>query len=89
MRSRLIIGDSTWAKKSKSTEEPLLLYAILITLHRYTAAYVDYFDSEVTQNGGDWKKVVNDHLYSGSQMLLNGFCGGRMFRSACCLILQN
>ncbi|KAM5527608.1 MGS207 protein [Fusarium oxysporum f. sp. phaseoli] len=44
---------------------------------KYTAAYVDYFDSEIEKNGGDWNKVVHDHLYSGKELLVNGFCGGR------------
>ncbi|KAH7142685.1 MGS207 protein [Dactylonectria estremocensis] len=43
---------------------------------KYTAAYVDYFDSEVEKNGGNWNKVVEDHLYSGTKMLINGFSGG-------------
>ncbi|VUC27462.1 unnamed protein product [Clonostachys rosea] len=43
---------------------------------KYTAAYVDYFDTEIEKANGDWKKVVVDHLYSGTQPLVNSFCGG-------------
>ncbi|KAM0243973.1 hypothetical protein ACHAP5_006736 [Fusarium lateritium] len=42
----------------------------------YTAAYVDYFDSEIENNGGDWNKVVHDHLETGKNSLINGLCGG-------------
>lgn len=48
---------------------------------RYTAAYVDYFDSEVEKHGGDWEQVLNKHLYCGPDMLLNGLSGGRPFES--------
>lgn len=44
---------------------------------RYTAAFVDYLDSEVEKYNGDWEKVAIEHLYSGDEMLLNGLCGGR------------
>lgn len=50
---------------------------LMLNASRYTAAFVDYFDSEVEKNGGDWKKVVDDHLYSGTELLINGFSGGR------------
>ncbi|KAF4342800.1 hypothetical protein FBEOM_3262 [Fusarium beomiforme] len=43
---------------------------------KYTAAYVDYFDDEIKKNGGNWNKVVHDHLFSGEAPLVNGFCGG-------------
>ncbi|KAK2468879.1 hypothetical protein H9L39_19471 [Fusarium oxysporum f. sp. albedinis] len=43
---------------------------------KYTAAYVDYFDSEIDKNGGDWNKVVHQHLFSGKELLVHGFCGG-------------
>ncbi|CZR43972.1 uncharacterized protein FPRO_13780 [Fusarium proliferatum ET1] len=43
---------------------------------KYTAAYVDYFDHQIERNGGDWNKVVLDHLFSGKEPLINGFCGG-------------
>ncbi|KAK7419034.1 hypothetical protein QQX98_003536 [Neonectria punicea] len=43
---------------------------------KYTAAHVDYFDSEVEKNGGNWNKVVENHLYSGPELLLNGLSGG-------------
>ncbi|CAH0003400.1 unnamed protein product [Clonostachys byssicola] len=43
---------------------------------KYTAAYVDYFDAEIERVNGDWKKVVEDHLYLGTQPLVNSFCGG-------------
>ncbi|KAI3570735.1 hypothetical protein IWW34DRAFT_640651, partial [Fusarium oxysporum f. sp. albedinis] len=43
----------------------------------YTTTYVDYFESEIEKHGGDWNKVVHDHLYSAKELLGNGFCGGR------------
>ncbi|KIX07444.1 uncharacterized protein Z518_02097 [Rhinocladiella mackenziei CBS 650.93] len=42
----------------------------------YTVAYVDFFDDEVRKNNGDWEKVVQEYLYTGSEPLINGFCGG-------------
>ncbi|KAB8078313.1 hypothetical protein BDV29DRAFT_152842 [Aspergillus leporis] len=44
---------------------------------KYTAAYTDFFDQEVSNNHGDWKKVVNEYLLSSPQPLIHGFVGGR------------
>ncbi|EHY52808.1 hypothetical protein HRR83_007641 [Exophiala dermatitidis] len=42
----------------------------------HTVEYARYFDDEIAKTNGDWKKVVTEHLYSGSKPLVNGFCGG-------------
>lgn len=46
---------------------------------RFTVAFVDFFDEEIKQVGGDWKKVAEQYLYSGPEPLINGYSGGRMF----------
>lgn len=43
----------------------------------YTVAYVDFFDSQIKARGGDWKSVVSEYLYSGTEPLINGLAGGR------------
>lgn len=55
---------------------------VLRMLLRYTVAYVDFFDEEVRKNNGDWEKVVQEFLYTGSEPLINGFCGGCKFRAS-------
>lgn len=47
----------------------------------HTVAYQNFFDDEIEKAGGDWKKVVNEYLYSGDAPLVNGFCGGRKYSS--------
>ncbi|KAJ5376640.1 hypothetical protein N7509_013526 [Penicillium cosmopolitanum] len=42
----------------------------------YTVAYVDFFDSEVKMNNGDWKAVLQQYLFSGAEPLVNGLVGG-------------
>ncbi|QMW44041.1 hypothetical protein G4B11_007411 [Aspergillus flavus] len=43
---------------------------------QYTVAYQDFFDNQVQERQGDWGKVLEEYLYSGSQPLINGFTGG-------------
>jgi hypothetical protein len=45
----------------------------------YTVAYVDFFDEEIKQQDGDWKRVLKSYLFSGSKPLINGYAGGRKF----------
>ena len=40
---------------------------------------MDFFDKEVKDSSGDWKKVLEEYLYSGASPLINGFSGGRMY----------
>ncbi|KAL6233819.1 hypothetical protein BDW75DRAFT_241700 [Aspergillus navahoensis] len=42
----------------------------------YTLAYVQYFDEELKHNNGNWKKVLREYLFSGSEPSINGFSGG-------------
>lgn len=55
----------------------LLSLPCLTTFISYTVAYVDFFDSQVKARGGDWKSVVSEYLYSGTEPLINGLAGGR------------
>jgi hypothetical protein len=45
---------------------------------RYTVAYQDFFDNEVKEKQGDWGKVLEEYLYSGTEPLVNGCTGGCM-----------
>ncbi|OJJ76230.1 hypothetical protein ASPBRDRAFT_72236 [Aspergillus brasiliensis CBS 101740] len=47
-----------------------------LTCKEYTVAYQDFFDNEVKENQGDWGKVLEEYLYSGTTPLVNGFTGG-------------
>ncbi|KAF4625414.1 hypothetical protein G7Y89_g12759 [Cudoniella acicularis] len=42
----------------------------------YTVAYVDYFDEEIKKKDGDWKSVLNEYLYAGTEPIINGHTGG-------------
>ncbi|KUL87741.1 hypothetical protein ZTR_05876 [Talaromyces verruculosus] len=42
----------------------------------YTVAYQDFFDREIKEKQGDWGKVLEEYLYSGSEPLVNGCTGG-------------
>lgn len=42
-----------------------------------------FFDEEVKNADGDWKKVLNDYLFSGVEPLINGYTGGREYFSPC------
>ncbi|KAH6986634.1 MGS207 protein [Ilyonectria destructans] len=46
---------------------------------KYTAVYVNYFDSKVEKNGRNWNKVVEDYLYLGIEILINRFSGGHIY----------
>lgn len=39
-------------------------------------AYQDFFDNEVKEKQGDWGKVLEENLYSGTEPLVNGCTGG-------------
>jgi hypothetical protein len=43
----------------------------------YTLAFTKFFDDEIAKAGGDWRSVVQEHLFSGKEPLVNGMCGGR------------
>ncbi len=62
--------------------EPNLILHSHLPHVRYTIAFVDFFDEEVQKNNGDWKKVLEEYLYSGHEPLTNGYVGGRMLHSA-------
>lgn len=47
----------------------------------FTVQYVNFFDSEVENSGGDWKKVLERYLYEEPDPLINGMTGGRMSSS--------
>ncbi|KAH8688711.1 hypothetical protein BGW36DRAFT_434010 [Talaromyces proteolyticus] len=47
-----------------------------LTQKEYTVAYVDFFDEQVATENGDWKKVLQEYLYSGSEPIINGLIGG-------------
>jgi hypothetical protein len=42
-------------------------------------AYQDFFDKEVREKQGDWGKVLEEYLYSGTAPLVNGYTGGCKF----------
>lgn len=49
---------------------------------RYQRAYVDFYEDElVLKFGYDWKKVVEEYLFSGKQPLINGLIAGRKYGS--------
>ncbi|KAH1341065.1 hypothetical protein KXV68_000231 [Aspergillus fumigatus] len=47
-----------------------------LTRKEYTMAYQDFFDNEVKEKQGDWGKVLEEYLYSGTEPLVNGCTGG-------------
>ncbi|KAF7179895.1 hypothetical protein CNMCM7691_008947 [Aspergillus felis] len=47
-----------------------------LTRKEYTVAYQDFFDNEVKEKQGDWGKVLEEYLYSGTAPLVNGYTGG-------------
>ncbi|KAH1388772.1 hypothetical protein KXW98_009160 [Aspergillus fumigatus] len=47
-----------------------------LTRKEYTIAYQDFFDNEVKEKQGDWGKVLEEYLYSGTEPLVNGCTGG-------------
>lgn len=53
-----------------------------LTQKDHTLAYQKFFDNEIEAAGGDWKKVVNEYLYSGDAPLVNGFCGGCKYHTS-------
>lgn len=45
---------------------------------RYQRAYVDFYEDELALKFGyDWKKVLDEYLFSGKQPLINGLIAGR------------
>jgi hypothetical protein len=45
---------------------------------RYQRAFVDFFEDELALKFGyDWKRVVEEYLFSGKQPLINGLIAGR------------
>ncbi|KAI9819484.1 MAG: hypothetical protein M1827_006932 [Pycnora praestabilis] len=43
---------------------------------RYQRAFVDFYEDELVLNGYDWRKVVSEYLFSGSEPLVNNLiCG--------------
>ena len=51
----------------------------LLSPGRYQRAYVDFFEDQLVLNGYDWKKVLNDYLFSGKEPLVNCLIAGRKF----------
>jgi hypothetical protein len=46
---------------------------------RYQRAYIDFFeDNLVWKHNYEWKKLVEDFMFSGDEPLVNGLIGGRM-----------
>ena len=46
---------------------------------RYQRAYVDFFEDALAMKYAyDWKKVVDEYMFSGAEPLVNGLIGGRM-----------
>lgn len=47
---------------------------------RYQRAYVDFYEDEsALKFGYDWKRVVEEYLFSGKEPLIHGIIGGRTF----------
>jgi hypothetical protein len=42
----------------------------------HTLAFQSFFDGEIEKTGGDWKKVVEEYLYTSDSPIVNGLCGG-------------
>lgn len=42
----------------------------------YQRAYVDFFEDEMVRHGYDWKKVVEEYLFSGDRPLVNSLVSG-------------
>jgi hypothetical protein len=50
---------------------------------RYQRAYVDFFEDKLALKFGyDWKKVVEEYVFSGEEPLVNGLIGGRKYPSS-------
>ncbi len=44
---------------------------------RYQRAFVDFFEDELAKKFFDWKKVMDQYMFSGEEPLVNGLIGGR------------
>lgn len=53
----------------------------------HTLAFQKLFDDEIDKAGGDWKKVVNEYMFSSDAPLVNGMCGGCKYGLSCCIVL--
>lgn len=45
----------------------------------YQRAFIDFFEDQLVQYSYDWKKMLDDYLFSGDQPLFNNFIAGRQF----------
>ena len=74
-RSRLSIGEIIWAKDS---ERNMSNYeeGSMLRWRRYQRAYVDFFEDQLVLNGYDWKKVLNEYLFTGKEPLINCLIAG-------------
>lgn len=50
-----------------------------LTCSRYQRAFVDFFEDQLVQYSYDWKKMLDDYLFSGDQPLFNNFIAGRKY----------
>lgn len=46
---------------------------------RYQRAFVDYFEDELVRHAYEWKKVVNEYLFSGPEPMFNSIIADRAY----------
>jgi hypothetical protein len=47
-----------------------------LTSKAHTLEYQKFFDGEIDKAGGDWRRVVEEYLFSSDAPIVNGMCGG-------------
>lgn len=47
--------------------------------YRYQRAFVNFFEDELVHHGYDWKSVVNEYLFEGSEPMFNSIIADRMY----------
>jgi hypothetical protein len=71
--STLVQVDDSFVRGDAVTREN---WRDFLTQKSYTVAFVDFFDEEIKQQDGDWRRVLKSYLFSGSKPLINGYAGG-------------
>jgi len=59
-----------------------------LNLHRYSRAYVDFFEDQLVLSGYDWKKVLAEYLFTGKAPLINCLISGRMLWLSLLIVIQ-
>lgn len=49
---------------------------MLISVHRYQRAFVDFFEDQLVKFGYDWHQLLNEFLLSGKEPLINNLISG-------------